>query len=164
MVNPEVSAPSPTTHTTLCDCFRCSRASTNPTAAETPVPAWPALNVSYSLSLALAETAQPAVLPNGVKLLPTSGQQFVGVRLVARIPDDEIPGRVQQVVKGDGQFDDAEVGGEMAADVGNDRDDLLADFLADLRELFRRQILEIGWPADHFEDGHDDSSPLTRLT
>ena len=59
MVSPEVSAPSPTTHTTLCDCFRCSRASTNPTAADTPVPAWPALNVSYSLSSRLQNPLNP---------------------------------------------------------------------------------------------------------
>ena len=60
MVRPEVRAPSPTTHTTLCFCFRCSRASTNPTAAETPVPAWPALNVSYSLSSRLQNPLSPS--------------------------------------------------------------------------------------------------------
>ena len=59
MVRPEVNAPSPTTQTTLWVCPRFSRASTNPTAAETPVPACPALKVSYSLSSRLQNPLNP---------------------------------------------------------------------------------------------------------
>ena len=99
--------------------------------------------------LALAESAQAVELPDGVELLLAPGQELVGVGLVARVPDDEVPGRVQQVVKGDGQLHHAEIRGEVPADVGYDRDDPLPDLLAELRELLGRQILEVRRLSDH---------------
>ena len=48
--------------------------------------------------LPLAKTAEPFMLPEGVKLLGSPGQELMGIGLIAGIPDDLVLRRVQQVV------------------------------------------------------------------
>jgi hypothetical protein len=54
----------------------------------------------------------------------------MGIALVADIEDEFVLREVEIPVKGNGQFDDAEVRSEMAAIKGGLRDDFLADIVA----------------------------------
>ena len=68
---------------------------------------------------ARGEAAETAGLADGGEAIAAAGEELVRVGLVADVPDDLVLGRVVDVVEGDGQLDDAEVGGEMAADLGD---------------------------------------------
>ncbi len=57
----------------------------------------------------LGETAEAAFLPQGKKLLLASGEQFVGIGLMAHIPNNAIFRGGKFTVQGDCQFDHAEI-------------------------------------------------------
>ena len=57
--------------------------------------------------LPLAKTAKPFILPQRVKPLGAPRQELMGIGLIAGIPDNLVLRRVQQVVQGYGQFNDA---------------------------------------------------------
>ena len=65
--------------------------------------------------LPLGKAAHSAQLPQGVKPLPASRQQFMRIRLMAHIPDDPVSGKVQGQMKGHGQFNRPEVAGQVTA-------------------------------------------------
>jgi hypothetical protein len=52
--------------------------------------------------------------------LAAAGQDLVGVGLVADVPDQPVVRRVEDVMQGDGQFDRAEVGRQVAAGLDTD--------------------------------------------
>ena len=62
---------------------------------------------------ALRETAQAAKLAQGVHALASSGQNFVGVSLVAHIPHHAVVRGVEDVVQGHSELDRPQVGTEM---------------------------------------------------
>ena len=92
---------------------------------------------------ALGEAAETAVLPQGVKPVLAPGEQLVGVGLMPHIPDDLVPGAVKDIVEGDGQIHHSQAGGQVASGFGHGGDDLLPDFLGQLRQEFRRQLLQL---------------------
>ncbi len=63
----------------------------------------------------MGETAQTLELAEGMKFVFAAGDYFVGVCLVSHIPDDPVPGCVEDVMEGQGQLHGAQVGGEVAA-------------------------------------------------
>ena len=83
----------------------------------------------------LAEAGNAVVLPDGVEGVAATGNQLVRIALMAGVEDDLVAGRVEEVVQGQSQLDDAEVPAEMAAHAGDDVDDRLANLLCDLRKL-----------------------------
>ncbi len=79
-----------------------------------------------------------------------AGEQLVGVALMADVKEQAVGAEVKDVVQGDGELDDAEVGREVAAGLGDLVADGLADFRRELDELLDRELFELvgaldGW-------------------
>ena len=62
----------------------------------------------------------------GLELIAPAGQYFVSVGLVSDVPDEFVVRGIEDVVNGDGQFDDAETGPEVSRVVGQRFDDKMA--------------------------------------
>ena len=60
------------------------------------------------------ETAETAIRAYGWEKVATTGDDFVSVGLMADIPDELVVGSIEDVVEGEGEFDSAKGGGEMA--------------------------------------------------
>ena len=93
---------------------------------------------------ALGESAHAAVLTQLIKTALAAAEQLVGIGLVSDIPDHLVLGEIEYPVHGYGQFDHAQIGGQMAAGPAGRLDQEPPDLLRqDLRLL-------IGQPADIF--------------
>ena len=90
-----------------------------------------------------AERRQPAVLADRLQLVAAAGQDLVRIGLMADVPEDLVPWRVQQRVQRDRDLAGAEVGAEVAADLADGVDDVLAHLLGDLLELLLGQVVEV---------------------
>ena len=62
------------------------------------------------------EAVEPLILAHGVEAVAAAGEELVDVALVADIEDEFVLRRLEDAVQGDGQFDDAEIRPEVAAD------------------------------------------------
>jgi hypothetical protein len=63
------------------------------------------------------------------------------------VPDQQIARRVEEIVQGDGQLDGAEVRGEVATGLRDRADDLVAQFVGELRQLLAGEpskLLRVG--------------------
>ena len=78
------------------------------------------------------------------EFVEAAGEEFMGVALVADIEEEAVVAEVKDAVHGDGEFDDAEVGGEVAAGTGNLVDDGCANFSRQIFELGDGHIAELG--------------------
>ena len=76
------------------------------------------------------EGVQAIFLANGVNALPSSGQDLVGIGLVAHVPHQPIEGGVVDIVQGDRQLDGAKAGGEVAAGAAHRAQQILAQLVA----------------------------------
>ena len=79
----------------------------------------------------------------GAELLASSGKYLVTVGLVSHVPDDAVFGRVVNVMKRHGNLYGTKAGGQMT---GVDRqlfDDVLPQLLAECRQLFHLQFLQV---------------------
>jgi hypothetical protein len=83
----------------------------------------------------------PAAAVEGV---PPTGEHLVHVGLVAGVPHDQVVGRVEDAVQGDGELDDAEVRPEVTTDLGDRRHDRLSELSGQLWQLGRRQRAQVG--------------------
>jgi hypothetical protein len=90
-----------------------------------------------------ADAIERAQRPEAVE---AAGQQLVRVGLVSGVPHDAVARRLEQPVQGDGELDDAERRAEMAAGLGDGRDDRLADLGGELDELRLGQPAQLGGP------------------
>jgi hypothetical protein len=69
----------------------------------------------------------------------------VHVGLVPGIPQEDVVGRIEDPVQGEGELDDAEVGTQVARPRLIDRvDDELADLDRERVELFAVEVLQVG--------------------
>jgi hypothetical protein len=90
-----------------------------------------------------------------VELLAASGKKLVDVGLVADVEDEMVLGRIEDVMHGEREFDHAEVGAEMASGLGEDGDQLLADFSGEDIKLGNRELFDIEWGINGTEQlGH----------
>ena len=99
------------------------------------------------------EAVQSAGLTDGVEALAPPGEHFVHIALVADVEEELVLGRIKGTVQGDGQFDHAEVGPEVAAGLGNRADELLADFLGEEGEILLGDGADIGRAVNPGEEG-----------
>ena len=143
---PLISAASPTTTAIRSRPWRRSRASARPSAIDRPVPAWPPSNTSCGDSAAPREAADAVELAERAEPLEPAGQQLVRVGLVAGVPDDPVARRLEQPMERDRELDDAERGAEVAAGLGDRRDDRLADLRRELGELGLVEAAQVGGP------------------
>ena len=86
--------------------------------------------------LAAGESGDATALAKRVHAVPPAGQNFVRITLMADIPDQPVPRRVENVVDGNRQFDDAQGRAQVAAGYGNRAHRIVAEFLRELLELF----------------------------
>ena len=108
-----------------------------PSAAEIEVLEWPMPKVSYSLSLRRGKPEMPPFMRRLRHAFAPAGQNLVRVGLVADIPHQPVARGVEHVVQRDGQLDRAEVGGQMAAGLGDRLDQERAQFVGQLGQLLR---------------------------
>ena len=98
-----------------------------------------------------AERGEALVLANRLEPVAAPRQDLVRVGLVADVPEDLVPRRVEQRVEDGGELAGAEVGAKVAADLADRVDDQLAHLLRDLGELLVAQAGEIGRAGDRFQ-------------
>ena len=84
---------------------------------------------------AAGKPGEAAVLADGVEALGPPGDDLVGVRLMADVPDDLVARARQDAVQRDRELDRAEAGGQMAADLADARQDHLAYLVGEVLEL-----------------------------
>src|SRR6202140_3707744 len=85
--------------------------------------------------LAPQVAGKPSKLADSMKTLAPPGQQFMHIRLVPNIPDQQIIGRIEDVVQSHRQFYNAEVRSQVSAFYRNLFDDLPPDFFGQLPQL-----------------------------
>ena len=90
-----------------------------PRAAEMEVLLCPTLKASYGLSSPLGKSAHAAHLPQRRKSVAPAGENLVGIGLMPDIPDDLVPGRIEDIVQRNGELDNAKARRQMAAGSGN---------------------------------------------
>ena len=98
--------------------------------------------------LALAESGDAIVLADGVEAIAASGNQFVRIALMPGVENELVARRVEYVVQGQGQLDDAQIAAEVAADRRDHFDDAFSNLLRQLRELLAVQFAQIGRRVD----------------
>ena len=91
----------------------------------------------------LGKTGQPAGLPEGRKLLSAAGKELMCVALMADVKDQPVAFGVEAAVQRDGQLDDAEVGGDMAACLRKGIDKKAARFRAKAQKFRFGQSFDI---------------------
>ena len=117
-----------------------------PSAAEIDVAAWPAPNVSYSLSVRLRKPEMPFSCRSVSICVVAAGEQLVRIALMADVPDELVARRVERVVQRDRQLDDAEPGADVAAGARADVDQTRAHVVGERVELVAGQC-RAGRPA-----------------
>jgi hypothetical protein len=81
------------------------------------------------------ESRQAMLAAQGADAIAAAGQDLVRIGLVADVPDQPVGGRVEDIVQGHRQLDDAQSRSEMAAGLRDDVDEFGAQFRRELREI-----------------------------
>ena len=100
---------------------------------------------------AFRETRKPAALPDRADTVAPTRQDLVRIRLMTDIPDQPIMRRVEDVVQRHSQLDDAEAGAEVTAGNRNRIDQLGAQLVGELSQIFFPQLAQIGGNIDLVE-------------
>ncbi len=79
-----------------------------------------------------------------MELLGASGDQLVGIDLVAGVPDQAVLAEVERHVQRQAKLDDAEVAGEVGRAAADDADQLVAHLARELLEFLLGQRLQVG--------------------
>ena len=101
---------------------------------------------------AAGEAGQAAGLAQGADAVAPAGEDFMRIGLMADIPDQPVARGVEHRMDGDGEFDHAERGAEMAAGDRNGVDGFGAQFIGELLELLGREIPHIGRDVDPVQE------------
>lgn len=89
------------------------------------------------------ETANPLIHTISMKLIAPAGQNFMGIRLMANVPDKFIERCFEHIVNGYGQFDRAKAGTQVTRISGNHLDDISAQFITQGLELLLAQPAKV---------------------
>ena len=90
------------------------------------------------------EAVEAARLPDGFKALAAAGKDLVDVGLVADVEDELVGRRVKDHVEGQREFDDAEIGPEVAAGLGKSLDQEDANLFGQFIQLRIVELLQVG--------------------
>ena len=102
---------------------------------------------------ALCETGETTALAKRADAVATTGEDLVRIGLMTDVPDEAIFRRVEDVVKRNGEFDDAEARPQMAARLGNGVDHFGAHFICDLTKIALGQQTQIGRLRNAIQEG-----------
>ena len=91
----------------------------------------------------LGEAGEAAALAKRADAVFPAREDLVGIGLVADVPDHPVAGRIEKVVEGDRELDDAEARAQVAACDGDRLDRLLAQFIGDLTQIAFRQLPQV---------------------
>ena len=91
---------------------------------------------------------EPAGLAQGVEPVASSGEDLVHVRLMARVPEEDVAGRVEDPVERERELDHAEVGAEVTTGDGCRLHDEAADLGGERAQLVVVETSEVGGPVD----------------
>src|SRR6267154_56031 len=89
------------------------------------------------------KTIEAAVLPHRGKAIETPGKYLVDITLVTYVHDKSVSRCVENAMQRDGQFDHAEIRTKMPASLRKDSDQLIANFLRQLRQILFAQRFDI---------------------
>ena len=103
----------------------------------------------------LGKSGKAAYRSDGSELFVSAGDEFVRVGLIGRVPDQPIFRAVKHAVDCECQLDGTEVGGQMAAALGDRLDDRVATLGRQLRNFVVAERVEVPWRCNAFDDGHD---------
>ncbi len=106
---------------------------------------------------ALRVAGEPTTHAKSREVLPAR-EQLVDVRLMTGVEDDRISGRFEDAVQRDREFDDTEVGTQMAARSRDVLDEELSGLCGELHEFVGGEVIEISWSADALQNRHPPSS------
>ena len=104
--------------------------------------------------IAVGETQQAVFFADGEYPVPPAGDDFVGVTLMADIPDDLVCRGIENPVQGQGQVDNPQVGRQVPAVARDHLDQQFRDLRGQLRQFFQAQFLDIGRGKDFFKQRH----------
>ncbi len=97
------------------------------------------------------EWREPAALLDASEAPAPAGQHLVRIGLVADVPDQTVVRRVEYVVQGDGEFDGAEPGGEVAAHRADRVDQEFAQFRRERGEFPGGERTQVGGRLDRVQ-------------
>ena len=102
----------------------------------------------------LRESGHPFPRSEVCELVQASGEELVGVALVADIKEEAVVSEIKDAVHRDGEFDNSEVWREVSAGSGDLVDDRCADLGCQLLKLRDGHLAELGWGCVGSEQGH----------
>ncbi len=85
----------------------------------------PGLNHIVRTFFPFGETTEALMLAQGMKPITSTGEQLVGIGLMADIPDDFIIRCIKDIMQGNGEFHHPETGRKMAPGFGNGMNDFV---------------------------------------
>ena len=102
---------------------------------------------------AAGEAGKAVFLAQRADAVAAAGQDLVRITLVADVEDQPVVRRVEDLVDGDGQFDDAEAGAQMSAGARYRIDHLVAQFGGQLRQVLVVELSQVVGIVDLIEQG-----------
>ena len=100
------------------------------------------------------ETRHSAALSKSWQKMLSSGQKFMGVALMTDIKEQTVIRKVEDIVHRNSEFDDAEIGSQMSAALGDLLANSVANFGANLDKVGRWKSLQVGWRMDGSKEIH----------
>jgi hypothetical protein len=89
------------------------------------------------------KTAEPFVLPEGVKRVLSARDQFVGIALMSHIPYELVLWKFEDIMKGNAKLHDAEIGCQVSSTPRNRLDDFLPDLATEPMEFFKSESFNV---------------------
>ena len=99
------------------------------------------------------KSAQATQLAHAGHLVVASRQHFVGIGLMADIPDQSIFWRVKNIMQGDGELNRSQVGAKVSSRLRNRLNQTLAQLCGQRRQVVTRQFSELGWGLNPIKQG-----------
>ncbi|GAB4176339.1 MAG: hypothetical protein Fur0032_16300 [Terrimicrobiaceae bacterium] len=96
------------------------------------------------------EAVQAGILTDGGEAVVAASQHFMDVTLVAYVKDKTVFRRIEDSVEGDGEFNNPEVGAQVAARAGENLNEFPADFRREFGKLAGFELFNIGRRLDRF--------------
>ena len=97
---------------------------------------------------------QTTLLAERVEVTPAPGEDLVDVCLVTGVPQDDVVGRVEDAMQGEGHLDDSEVRAEMATSGGHLAHEELPDLLGQAGQVLLGDVTQVRGRADAVEQTH----------